>query len=147
MILFAFVPGIVLTVLGVYLVTLGGVAAINGSVLLLIGVVCLLISYATYRGGRGHSYLMQHGVPGTATVVRLEETRSRINEDPVVKLTLDVVPDGLAPFEATLRAGISPLRLPYVTPGSDIAVKVDSARPGRFLIDWAATMARPRASL
>lgn len=68
----------------------------------------------------------------------------RVNENPVVKLTLQVTPQGLPMFEATTRSTISIVTLSQVSlkPGSVLAVKVNPAKPTNFVIDWNATIAQ-----
>lgn len=75
------------------------------------------------------------GVPAPARIVRLVDTGTSINDDPVVEFILEVSPDDAAPFPASTRALISRLDVPSIQPGTVVRVKYDPAEPSRVALD------------
>ena len=79
------------------------------------------------------------GIDATATVTAATQTGSMINMEPVVELSLTVIPaSSLPPYPATLKQPINQILLPLVGVGSTLAVKVDPADPQSIWIDFAA---------
>ncbi|OBF26837.1 SHOCT domain-containing protein [Mycobacterium sp. ACS4331] len=80
------------------------------------------------------SLLEQHGILALARIVGMTETGTRINDQPLVKLTLQVEAPGLAPFTAEDRVIGSIGRLPMLT-SRHLVVLVE---PGtqNLQIDW-----------
>ncbi|BBZ35232.1 SHOCT domain-containing protein [Mycolicibacterium confluentis] len=80
------------------------------------------------------SLLEQHGTLALARIVGMTETGTRINDRPLVKLTLQVEAPGIAPFTAEDRVIGSIDRLPMLT-SRHLAVLVE---PGtqNLQIDW-----------
>lgn len=79
-------------------------------------------------------YLQQHGVLGLARVTSLTETGVRINDQPLVKVGLQVTGPGLTPFDVEERITASVTRLPIITAGH-LVVLVDPATR-QYQIDW-----------
>lgn len=71
---------------------------------------------------------------GLAQILGMAETNTRINDRPVVKLSLRISGPGLATFDAEDRVIADMTRLGVLTAGR-LAVLVDPAT-GRFRIDW-----------
>ncbi|GAA2568096.1 SHOCT domain-containing protein [Mycolicibacterium diernhoferi] len=80
------------------------------------------------------AHLEAHGVLGLAQILGMAETNTRINDRPVVKLSLRISGPGLATFDAEDRVIADVTRLGVLTAGR-LAVLVDPAT-GRFRIDW-----------
>lgn len=74
-------------------------------------------------GLRSHR-LKANGLPAKATVLSITDTRSRVNGNPVVDLSLSVESGGAA-YTAGLRAAISPVDLPRYQPGQTVDILVD----------------------
>jgi hypothetical protein len=64
----------------------------------------------------------------TAKVLHVGDTGETINEDPVARLTLRVIPPGERPFEATIEATVPRLAVPR--PGDILPVVCDPENPG-----------------
>jgi hypothetical protein len=78
------------------------------------------------------------GIDATATVTAAAQTGAMINMEPVIELSLTVIPaSGLPPYPATIRQPISQMLLPMVGVGSTLAVKVDPSDPQSIWIDFA----------
>jgi len=78
------------------------------------------------------------GIDATATVTSATQTGAMINMEPVIELSLAVIPaSGLPPYPATIKQPISQMLLPMVGVGSTLAVKVDPSDPQSIWIDFA----------
>ncbi len=73
--------------------------------------------------------LLATGVQGEATVLRLDDTGMRINENPRVSLLLEVRAPGNAPYQIVKTVTVEMVRLPQIQPGSVVAVLVDPLQP------------------
>ncbi|HEX3546080.1 MAG TPA: SHOCT domain-containing protein [Mycobacterium sp.] len=78
--------------------------------------------------------LEQSGVLALAQVVGIHETGTRINEQPLVKLDLQISGPGVAPFASQDRVIASITRLPMITNRKLVAL-VDPAT-NEYQIDW-----------
>ncbi|UCZ63597.1 SHOCT domain-containing protein [Mycolicibacterium phocaicum] len=74
------------------------------------------------------------GVLALAEVTGIGETGTRINDQPLVKLNLQISGPGLAPFQAQDKVLASVSRLPMIT-ARKLVVLVDPAT-NKFHIDW-----------
>lgn len=73
--------------------------------------------------------LMAKGTQGEATILSLEDTGMRVNDNPRVKMDLEIrMPYGL-PFKITKTVTIPLIRLSQVQVGAVIPVMVDMADP------------------
>ncbi|GAA0415973.1 hypothetical protein Acor_56600 [Acrocarpospora corrugata] len=120
---------------------------IVGIVFLVIGCVALAVALwlavRWIRRGRREDYLREHGIPAQAIVVTAQATGTRVNGQPLWRLTLRV-PDvpGLEFRHRTLS------RVPQ---GATVTVAYDPARPGDPVIlddlrTVAASMSYPRTA-
>ncbi|MFN7988614.1 MAG: hypothetical protein U0529_14155 [Thermoanaerobaculia bacterium] len=75
------------------------------------------------------------GTAATGTIVRLEDTHTTINDDPVVEFVVRVAAEGREPWEARTRGLVSRLDVPAVQPGRVVPVKFDPANPQRVALD------------
>ena len=78
--------------------------------------------------------LEQSGVLALAQVVGIQETGTRINEQPLVKLDLQISGPGIAPFASQDRVIASITRLPMITSRRLVAL-VDPTT-NEYQIDW-----------
>lgn len=105
---------------------------------LLVTVVDVLaaLALATYgaRKAAATAHLEAHGVLAVARVTGIRETGTRINEQPLVTLTMHVEGPGIAPFEVQDSVLASMGRLPMIT-GRTLVVLVDPAT-NDHQIDW-----------
>lgn len=88
--------------------------------------------------------LLAEGAQARAVVLGVQDTGVTINENPRVKLTLQVQPDGGAPFEATKTLTVSRVAIPR--PGDSFIVRFDPADPSRVEFDAAAAAAADAAA-
>jgi hypothetical protein len=106
-----------------------------------LGLVALLVasgcgSLIDSLGGRTEACaILAIGKPATGTIIRLIDTGTTINNDPVVEFVIRVVPEGGKAYEAHTKALVSRLDVPAVQPGRVVPVKVDPANPARIALD------------
>lgn len=105
---------------------------------LLITAVDVLIALAiTAYGSKSaarNQQLEQQGVLALAQVTGIQETNTRINDQPLVKLDLQISGPGIAPFTTQDRVVASVTRLPMITNRRLVAV-VDPVT-NEYRIDW-----------
>ena len=73
--------------------------------------------------------VLQTGVDATATIVRVWDTGTRINDNPRVGMLLQVQPATGAPFQAEVKETVSIVQMPMFQPGARLEVKYDPAQP------------------
>ncbi|HQT63800.1 MAG: hypothetical protein B7Z75_02125 [Acidocella sp. 20-57-95] len=94
-------------------------AVIAGIVLLAIAYVFVPMGYRNYVNHQ----VLADGLPATATVVSLDDTGNRINDQPVIKITLHVMPPNGTAFDATVQRIITVASYAGLAPGSVLNVK------------------------
>jgi hypothetical protein len=60
-----------------------------------------------------------------ARVIELRDTGMTLNENPIVSIRVEVQADGMARFEATMKAVVGRLDIPRIQPGAVLPVKYD----------------------
>lgn len=108
-----------------------------------IGLVFMLVGMLA-SGARGREQkFMQRARPGMARIIAVTQPMNvTVNNQPMLTFELEVTPEGMSPFQHTLRTTVSPLVMSQVklTPGSELPVKVDPDKPTNIRIDWAAAV-------
>ena len=79
--------------------------------------------------------ILANGIQARATITNVQDTGMTINDNPRVKLTLQVTPDGDMPFEATKKVTISRIAIPRI--GDSMWVRYDPADPSAIEFDEA----------
>ncbi len=85
--------------------------------------------------GRKKKDILANGIQARATITNVQDTGMTINDNPRVKLTLQVTPDGEMPFEATKKLTVSRIAIPRI--GDSMWVRYDPADPGAIEFDEA----------
>jgi hypothetical protein len=80
--------------------------------------------------------ILSEGTQARAVVIDVQDTGVTINENPRVKLTLQVQPEGQAPFQVTKKQTVSRVAIPRV--GSEYLVRFDPSDPSNVEFDTAA---------
>jgi len=96
-------------------------------------VALALTSYGAKSAAKTQ-FLEQQGVLALAQVTGIAETGTRINDQPLVKITLHIEGQGITPFDAQDRVIASVTRLPLIT-GRKLVVLV-SPVDNSYQIDW-----------
>ena len=90
--------------------------------------------------------VLQTGVAATATIVSVRDTGSRINDDPVVGIRLQVQPPSGPSFQVEVKETVSILQIPLFQPGAQLDVKYDPADQTRVAIAGVVTGGAPGSS-
>ena len=85
----------------------------------------LLLFGSLVVGWRQSRYVLAHGLPATAIIRSVSDTGATVNENPVVRLTLEVQPPSGRSFEASVEKLVSRLQVHQLAPGAQVAVKYD----------------------
>lgn len=73
------------------------------------------------------------GVVTRAVIEALEDTGSRVNANPVIRLRLKVMPDQAPAYAAETKLALSAVQLTRLPPGTEVQVKVDPKDPLQVL--------------
>jgi hypothetical protein len=79
--------------------------------------------------------ILTDGISAEAVVINVADTGVTINDNPRVKLTLQVQPEGDAPFQAEKKVTVSRVEIPR--PGDTYFVRYDPADPSEVEFDTA----------
>jgi Short C-terminal domain len=85
--------------------------------------------------GKKKKEILANGIQARATITNVQDTGMMINNNPRVKLTLQVTPDGDVPFEATKKVTVSRIAIPRI--GDSLWVRYDPADPSAIEFDEA----------
>jgi hypothetical protein len=96
--------------------------------------IALVLANFNAKSAAKTQALEQTGVLALAQVVGIQETGTRINEQPLVKLDLQISGPGIAPFASQDRVIASITRLPMITNRKLVAL-VDPVT-NEYQIDW-----------
>jgi hypothetical protein len=86
--------------------------------------------------GNKKKKILSEGIQARAIVINVQDTGMTINDNPRVKLTLQVQPEGDVPFEATKKATVSRVAIPSI--GDEYVVRYDPAKKDEVEFDTAA---------
>lgn len=89
----------------------------------------LLTWLAGFLKQRRLEELMQTGQQGQAVILSLEDTGVRIDDEPRVRLVLEVHVEGNAPYRVEKTTVVPLIRLPQVQVGSTVQVMADPKEP------------------
>lgn len=95
----------------------------------------VLLIGATLVGAGTNRHVLSTGRSAEATIVDLQDTGTTINQNPLVRLVLDVKPPDRPAFRAETEQIIPRLQIPQVQPGTVVAVKYDPDSQAVALVD------------
>jgi hypothetical protein len=75
------------------------------------------------------------GKPARARVLKIWDTGTTVNDNPIVGMRLEVHAEGVEPFEAETKALIGRLDIPQIQPGAEVNVKYDPNDHTRVALD------------
>jgi hypothetical protein len=78
--------------------------------------------------------LLMTGIPANGRILQLLDTGMMVNNNPQVRIVVQVEPPGRPPYPAECTMVISHLAIPRVQPGMMVAVKFDPVNPARIAI-------------
>ena len=101
-----------------------------------IGIVVLafVLTLIFTRTDEARKLLEANGILAVADVVAANETGMRVNDQPVIKLTLQIHGDGISPFRAETRTRVSVLQVPALSRGKLVVLVAPGTE--QFQIDW-----------
>jgi len=88
-------------------------------------IILLLASFGL--GSLSNRAVLARGLPAEAAILEIADTGTTINNDPLVRLTLEVRPPGGPPFQAHTERVIPRLQIPQIQPGAIVHVMYDPA--------------------
>ncbi|MGH2626787.1 MAG: hypothetical protein ACRDHY_09080 [Anaerolineales bacterium] len=109
-----------------YSLLVGGVLA-AASTILLVG--------APIASGMTNRSLLERGQPADARILQMWDTGTTINQNPVVRMLLEVSPPGGSPFQAEAERLISRLQIPQIQPGAMVRVRYDPQSKAVAIVD------------
>lgn len=74
--------------------------------------------------------LMATGIQGEATILQLEDTGMRINDDPRIAVTMEVRLPGYPPYQVRKTMNVPMICMSQVQVGLVVAVMADPTQPG-----------------
>lgn len=92
-------------------------------------VIAFGYSLARVAKRRKMENLLETGQQGEAVVLSLEDTGVRINDDPRVRLLLEVSMEGYPPYQVEKTMVVPLIRLSQVQVGSTVQVLADASQP------------------
>lgn len=98
----------------------------------------VLLIGATLVGAGANRHVLSTGRSAEATIVGLQDTGTTINQNPLVRLVLDVKPLDRPAFRAETEEIIPRLRVPQFQPGAVVQIKYDPESQAVALVDTAA---------
>lgn len=75
--------------------------------------------------GLENKAILLKGEPATAKIIQISDTGTTINDNPVVRLQLEVYPPNQPSFRAEAQQMISRIQIPMVQPGNMVYVRYD----------------------
>lgn len=91
------------------------------------GAAAILLVGAPIVSGLQNRAVLNQGLPAEAIILKVTDTGTTINNNPVVRLLLEVHPPNQPIFQAEAERLISRLQIPQVQPGAIVQVKYDPA--------------------
>jgi hypothetical protein len=107
-------------------------AAILGAV----GIPLVWVGIRSRRKAKRVDRIEQSGVAGQATITGMTQTGMYLNNNPQIKLDLQVTVPGRAPYPSEHKSFIPLMMLGQIQPGASFPVKVDPADPQNVVIEW-----------
>ncbi len=117
-----------------------GVGAMLAAVLAAAGCGSMMDGFS---GRREACAIIAIGTPASGTIVRLVDTGTTINDDPVVEFVVRVVPRDGEPYEAHTKGLVGRLDVPAFQPGREVPVRIDPKDPQRIALDLWDCPAKP----
>ena len=102
-------------------------------------IIPLIFSFRMLRnvlGGMAQTRtLMANGVPAQATILKMWDTGTTVNDNPLVGLLLEVRPQDRPAYQVQTQSLVSRLKIPLVQTGATVPVKFDPSDPAKVALD------------
>jgi hypothetical protein len=100
-----------------------------------VGVTIIMLVWLRKFMGSVTGANLKDGTPAQATILRIWDTGTTINDNPVVGFLLEVRPQNLPAYQAQSRSMIPRLSIAQFQPGAVVPVKVDPQNQARVALD------------
>ena len=96
---------------------------------------CISSMVDSYTGEDVSREIRVNGLPASGTVLKIWETGTRVNDNPVVGFLLEIDAEGMEPYRAETKALISILSIPQIQPGAVLPIRYDPEDPSKIALD------------
>lgn len=96
---------------------------------------CISSMVDSYTGEDISREIRANGLPASGTVLKIWETGTRVNDNPVVGFLLEIDAEGMEPYRAETKALISILSIPQIQPGAVLPIRFDPEDPSKIALD------------
>ena len=86
------------------------------------------------KASQERQQLLMTGVPANGRILQLMDTGMFVNNNPQVRIVVEVQPPGGAPYQAQCTMVLSYLAIPRVQPGCQVPVRYDPTNPMRIAL-------------
>jgi hypothetical protein len=100
-----------------------------------IGITIMMLVWLRKFMGSVTGANLKDGTPAQATILRIWDTGTTINDNPVVGLLLEVRPQNLPAYQAESKSMIPRLSISQFQPGAIIPVRIDPQNQARVVLD------------
>ncbi len=108
-----------------------------GGLIVVTTVFSLVTVFGTlFKGAARRKVLLRQGVDGSAKLMVVEQTGTRVNDQPLLQLRMMVEVPGSSPYSVLHREVVPQIRLAQLQPGMQLPVKVDPRDPRNMAIAW-----------
>jgi hypothetical protein len=125
--IFAFSGGLTVLIVGITCVVTLGTLAFTA-------VILWFTLGPLLRNMNQRSQILKSGTPAQAVITTLADTGMLVNNQPQVRIGLQVTPPNGAPYPAEVTMVVSQLLIPRVQPGMMVPVMIDPQDPGKVAI-------------
>ncbi len=109
---------------------------IGALVVLTTGFSLVMVFGTLFKGAARRKALLSQGVDGSAKLMVVEQTGTRVNDQPMLQLRMMVEVPGGSPYSVLHREVVPQIRLAQLQPGIHLPVKVDPRDPRNMAIAW-----------
>ena len=100
-----------------------------------IGITVIMLVWLRKFMGSVTGANLKNGTPAQATILRIWDTGTTVNDNPVVGLLLEVRPQNLPAYQAESKSMIPRLSISQFQPGAIIPVRIDPQNQARVALD------------
>jgi hypothetical protein len=98
-------------------------------------VIMLIVFYVIFAPMLAQHRILESGVPGRAKILDIQPTGTIVNDQPKVRIFLEVYPQQEEKYEAKVEMVISPVYLPQFQPGAELIVKIDPNDKSKLAVE------------
>jgi citrate lyase gamma subunit len=137
--------GVVVAIIAVITTTGSMGIYITAGILLLIFGMCYLFYKILFAPMINSSRLQKNGIPGTARIISVNDTGVTINNNPQVKLNLEVKNSFGQRYNASCRVLVSRINPNAYAAGMEVPVKIDPKNEQNVVLDFTSSAATATA--